>query len=158
MIRVLAFAAVLSASPAIVFAQTAQEAPAATAPATQGAQSADEAAFEARAEAFGQTMQAMAGEMSAAITAAGGDAAKQDADLDAIEARYQADVDAFAADLTAFVERQAALAPEEERAGMTAGVAAALPEIRGIPAMVRSQVEAAAVGVAAPEPTTPPAS
>ena len=121
-----------------------------------------EAEFEARAEVFGERMQAMADEMSAAITAAAGDAAKQDADLDAIEARYQADADAFAADLTAFVTAMAEAAPEEERAGMTASIAGAVPQIRSIPASVRSGVEQAATAgetaddeVPAPAPTTP---
>ena len=98
-------------------------------------------------------MQRMAEEMQAAITAAAGDAARQDADLDAIEVRYQPEIDAFAGALQTFVNAQAAAAPESERAGMTAGIAAALPQIRAIPQQIRAQVEQAAAQPAA----TPPA-
>lgn len=41
---------------------------------------------------------------------------------------------------------------------MMAGLAAAGPQIRAVPAQVRAQIEAAAVAPAAPAATTPPAS
>ena len=94
----------------------------------------------------------MAEEMRNAVSAAGGDAAKQGADLDAIELRYQADAEAFALALEAFVNQQAAGVPEDQRGAMTAGMTGALPQIRSYPQQVRAQVEAAA---AAPAPDGP---
>lgn len=149
MIRALVLAAALASAPALVLAQEA------AAPAAEAAPAPGEAEFETAAAAFGARIQAMGEEMQAAVTAAAGDAAKQDADLDAIEARYQPDVDAFLAALETFVQQQAAAAPEGERAEMTAGLTAAGPQIRAVPAQVRAQIEAAA---AAPAPAAPPAS
>ncbi|WGM32811.1 hypothetical protein [Brevundimonas sp. NIBR11] len=151
MIRALLVAAVLSTAAPAALAQTTAPAPSTEAPA---ADAPGEAEFEARAEAFGERMQQMGEEMQAAITAAAGDSAKQDADLDALEARYQPDVDAFVAALEGYVAQQAALVPEAQRAEMNAGIAAALPQIRAYPRQIRAQVEQAA---AAPAPT-PPAS
>lgn len=150
MIRVLLLAAVLSASAPVAFAQTAP-APSAEAPAD--APEPGEAEFDAKADAFGARMQQMGDEMQAAVTAAAGDASKQDADLDAIEARYQPDAEAFAVALEAFVNHQAAGQPEAERAAMTANILAAVPQIRSIPQQVRAQIEQAAVQAT----TTPPA-
>jgi hypothetical protein len=153
MIRAFVVAAAVMAAPLPALAQTA-EAPAAV----QAAEttSPEEAAFEVRAEAFGQRIQTMAGEMQAAVAA--GDAAKQDADLDAIQARYQPDVDAFVADLQAFVTSQTVGKTTEEVQGMETGLAMALPQIQGITGQVRSQVEqAAATAAATAAPATPPA-
>ena len=151
MIRALVLAVALSSVSSLPLAQEAPAAPPASAEVPQ-AQAAGEAEFEARAEAFGERMQAMAEEMRNAVGAAGGDAAKQDADLDAIELRYQADAEAFAVALEAFVNQQAAGVPEDQRGAMTAGMTAALPQIRSYPQQVRAQVEAAA---AAPAPDAP---
>jgi len=151
MIRVLVLAAALSASAPAAFAQTTPApAPSAEAPA---ADTPGEAEFEAKADAFGQRMQQMGQEMQAAVTAAAGDAAKQDADLDAIEAQYQPDAEAFAVALEGFVGQQVAAQPEAERAGMASNLLAALPQIRSIPQQVRAQIEQAAAQAA----TTPPA-
>ena len=128
-------------------AQTASAAPA-------QADAAGEAEFEAKADAFGVRMQQMGEEMEAAVTAAAGDADKQDADLDAIEARYQPDADAFGADLEAFINLQAATAPASERAGMAAAIQAAVPQIRSIPQQARTQIEAAAAQPAAAPPVS----
>lgn len=144
MIRALVLAAALSSGSTLALAQEAS-APA-PAPVEAQAEVSDtaEAEFQVRAEAFGGRMQAMAEEMQGAITSAGADAAKRTADLDAIEVRYQADVDDFALALEAFVSRQAAAAPEAERAAMTASIGAALPQIRSYPRQIRTQVETAA--------------
>jgi len=141
---------ILAASAVLAFAApaVAQEAPAAP-PAAEAADPA-EAALEAKGEAFGERMQLMAGEMQAAITAADGDSARAGAALDAIQAQYQPEADAFADELKAFLEAQAANAPtEEERAQAAAGISAAIPVIKGVPAMVRGQVEQAAAAAAA---------
>lgn len=154
MIRASVLAAALATAPTLVLAQEAA-APAAEAP---GAPAPGEAEFQAAAMAFGARIQAMGEEMQAAVTAAGGDAAKQDADLDAIEARYQPDIDAFIAALEGFVQQQAASSPESERAEMLAELAEAGPQIRAVPGQVRAQIEAAATAPAAPAAPTPPAS
>lgn len=99
MIRALVLAAALASAPALVLAQDAP------APAAEAAPAPGEAELEAAAAAFGARIQTMGEEMQAAVTAAGGDAAKQDADLDAIEARYQPDVDAFLAALETFLQQ-----------------------------------------------------
>lgn len=143
MIRALVLAAALASAPSLVLAQASgapAEAPAAPAP--------GEAEFEAAAAAFGARIQTMGEEMQAAVTAAAGDAARQDAELDAIEARYQPDVETFLAALETFVQRQSTAGPESERAQMMAGLAAAGPQIRAVPAQVRAQIEAAAAPAA----------
>lgn len=152
MIRALVLAAALASAPSFVLAQQAA-APAAEAPAASE-DAPGEAEFEARAEAFGERMQTMAEEMRNAVSASGGDAVKQDADLDAIELSYQPDVEAFAAALEAFVNQQALAVPEDQRGAMTAGMAAALPQIRAYPQQVRAQVEAAAVAPPAEAPAS----
>jgi hypothetical protein len=138
-----AVAALALAAPA--FAQTAPApAPApqaAPAPVAQDAESPEEAAFEAKADAFGQRMETMQHELQAAATAAGADAAKKKTDLDAIQARYQPEADAFAVDLQNFVQTAVAMVPEDQRAGAAAQIEAAVPQIRGLPAMIRGQVE-----------------
>ncbi|WP_309629601.1 hypothetical protein [Brevundimonas sp.] len=103
-----------------------------------------EAEFEATAEAFGEKMEAMLTEMQTAVADAGGDAARQVAALDTIEARYQPDADAFATAFEAFMNQQAAAAPETERAGILAGLAQALPQLRSVPRLIRAQAEQAA--------------
>ena len=141
--RLLAAASILTlviAAPALAQTptQTPAAPPAATAPATPS-DSAEEAAFNAKGEAFGKRMEAMAGEMQAAFTAAAGDQAKAKADLDAIQARYQPEADAFAMELESFGAAQAAQAPEEQRAAITSGIGSAIPIIKGVPAQVRSR-------------------
>lgn len=144
-------AAILTLSAAPAFAQDAAVVTA-TPDASVEAESAaspDEAAFEARAEAFGQGIAAMAEEMQAAIAAAGADTAKKTADLDAIQSRYQSSADTFAADLQTFVAAQAATRPAEEAAEMTEGLDGALVQIRGVPAQVEQAATAAPAAPAA---------
>jgi hypothetical protein len=113
-----------------------------------------EAAFEARAEAFEGRIRQMGEEMGVAIADAGPDLAKRDADLDAIEARYQPEIDAFVSDLEAFVGPQFATLPADQQAGARTGFEAGMAQIRGLPAMMRAQAEQAAD--APPAPTAPP--
>lgn len=144
----LAAAAVLAlASP--VFAQ---EAPAADPAAAAAAQA--EAAFEARAEAFQQAMGAMQGEMQAALTAAGSDRAKANADMDAIAARYQPQADAFANELDAFITSQLPVMPPEAQAQMAQMGPMLRGQITGAPATIKAgliQQAAAAAAPAAPQ-------
>jgi hypothetical protein len=60
------------------------------------------------------------------------DKAKAKTDLDAIQARYQPQADAFAAEVQTFAVAQGA--PPEQ-------VAAAMEQIKGIPAMVRAEID-----------------
>ncbi|WP_426052138.1 translation initiation factor IF-2 [Brevundimonas sp. SL161] len=143
MIRALVIAAALSTMAPAVSAQTAPATPA-------EAPSPGEAAFEATAEAFGAKVEAMQAEMQTA--AAEADAARRAASLDAIEARYQpdADADAFATAFEVFMNQQMAAAPETERPGMLAGLTQALPQLRSVPRLVRTQIEQAATAAPAP--------
>ena len=149
---------ILAASVVLAFAApaVAQEAPAPAAPPAAEAVDPAEAALEARGEAFGERMQAMAGEMQAAITAAGGDPAQATASLDAIVAQYQPEADAFANELQSFFDTKAASAGEEERAQILAQGPQVVATIKGVPAMVRGQVEqSAAAAAAAAAPAAP---
>lgn len=140
----LAAAAVLAfAAPA--FAQDAPAADPATAAAAQA-----EAAFEARAEAFQQSMAAMQGEMQTALTAAGSDQAKASTDLDAIAARYQPQANAFAAELDAFITSQLPVMPPEAQAQMAQMGPMLRGQITSAPATIKAGLIQAAAAPAAP--------
>lgn len=141
---------VLAAAAVLAFAVPAAARQAPAAPPAAEAVDPAEAAMKAKAEAFGARIEVMTGEMQAAITAAGGDTARAGAALDAIQARYQPEADALAEEMKAFLEGQAAEVSEEERAGVLAALAVAVPMIKGVPAMVRGQVEQGAAAAAAP--------
>lgn len=128
-------AAVLAAGPA--FAQTAPPSAEVAAPPP----SAEQIAFQTRADAFGAMIQTMAQEMQDAVTVAGADTAKRDTDLDAIETRYQPQVDEFIAALQTFVDGQAAAMPADQAEGMRAGLTTAMPRIRSVISTVRAQIE-----------------
>lgn len=145
--RSILFAAALMAATPVL----AQEAAPSSPPASDTA--AAEAAFEARAEAFEGRIRQMGEEMGVAIADAGPDLAKRDADLDAIEARYQPEIDAFVSDLEAFVGPQFAALPADQQAGARTGFEAGMAQIRGLPAMMRAQAEQSAD--APPAPTEP---
>ena len=148
----MSFRAVLAASAVFAFAAPAfaQDAPApAPAPAAPAAPSAEEAALQAKGEAFGARMQQMATEMQSAVTAAAGDTAKANADLDAIVARYQPEADAFGDEVAAFITAQSATAPEQQ-AQMAQMIPMITAEITGVPAKAKTDVLAAAASAAAP--------
>ena len=142
----------LAASAVLAFAvpAAAQEAPAPAAPPAAEAKSAAEIAFEAKGEAFQARMEQMQGELEAAINAAGGDQTKGMADVDAIIARYQPGLDTFIADFEAFLDAEAANAPDDaaraELAGAKVGVRTALG---GLPAQIRAGAQAALTAQAA---------
>ena len=108
----------------------------------------DEAQARQAFEAFGQRMEAMATEMQTA--AAQADKAQAKTDLDAIQARYQPDVDAFATEFQTFATARTAASGQDA----SAQIATAAQQIKGIPAMARAQIEAAANAPAA-APETP---
>ncbi|MBX9617121.1 MAG: hypothetical protein K2X25_16130 [Caulobacteraceae bacterium] len=140
--RSILFAAALMAATPALAQETAPTPPAASDAASDTADA--EAAFEARAEAFQGRIRQMGEEMGAAIAAAGTDRARRDADLDAVQSRYQPEMDAFAADLEAFVLPQIAAMPADQQSGARAGVEAGMTQLRGLPATVRAQAEQAA--------------
>jgi len=144
---------ILAASAALALAAPAfaQDAPAPSAPAATEQMDPVQAAFEAKGEAFGDHMRAMAGEMQAAVTAAGGDSARANAALDAIVARYQPEADSLAVDLQGFLDHVAATSTDsEKKAQLAAQGPMAIAQIKGVPAMVRAQIQAAAAAPAAP--------
>ncbi len=151
----MSFRAVLAASAVFAFAAPAfaQEAPAPApaAPAAPATESPEEAAMEAKGEAFGARMQQMAMEMQTAVTAAAGDTAKANTDLDAIVARYQPDADGFADEVGAFIAAQSASAGAEDQAEMATAGPAAIAQIKSIPAMIKGQVMASVAAAAAPD-------
>jgi hypothetical protein len=151
----MSFRAVLAASAVFAFASPAfaQDAPApapAPAPAAPATTSPEEAAMEAKGNAFGQRMEQMATEMQAAMTAAAGDTAKATTDLNAIAARYQPDADAFAADLEMFIAAQSATATPEQQAQAAQMGPAMVAQIKSIPNVIKDQALASAAAPAAP--------
>jgi len=140
----------LAAAAVLAFAAPvfAQEAPAADPAAAAAAQA--EAAFEAKAEAFQQVMATMQGEMQTALTAAGSDQARANADLDAIAARYQPQADAFALELDAFITSQLPVMPPEAQAQMAQMGPALRSQITGVPATIKAGLIQAAATAAAP--------
>ena len=124
-----------------VFAQTAPSAD------PVAAAAAAEAAFTARAEAFQQAMGTMQGEMQTALTAAGADRVKANADLDAIAARYQPQADAFANEMDAFITSQIPVMPPEAQAQMAQMGPAVRARITGAPATIKAElIQQAATG------------
>ena len=110
----------------------------------------EEAAFEAKAEAFQQAMGAMQGEMQTALTAAGPDQAKANADMDAIAARYQPQADAFATELDAFITSQLSVMPPEAQAQMAQMGPMLRGQITTAPATIKAGLLQAAATAAVP--------
>jgi hypothetical protein len=141
---------ILAASAVLAFAAPAfaQDAPAA--PPAAEAPSAAEVELEATGEAFKARMEQMQGEIEAAITGAGADQAKGMADVDAILARYQPDIEGFIVAFEAFMDTEAAGAPDDatrqEMLGAKAGVRMALT---GLPAQIRTAAQASFAAQAA---------
>ena len=148
---VLAAAAVLAFS-SPVLAQEATQPTAPEAPARQP--SAEELAFAQRADAFDGRMQAMVGEIQAALSEPGTDANQKMGVIDGILGTYTPEINTFADELNTFLllaqsrstnpEEQAAIAQALQNG--PAGVRAIPTQIRAsvIDAIARAQAEAAA--------------
>jgi hypothetical protein len=80
----------------------------------------------------------MQGEMQAALTAAGADRARANADMDAIAARYQPQADAFANELDAFITSQLPVMPAAEQAQMAQMGPMVRAQIMGAPATIKA--------------------
>ncbi|MDP1777020.1 MAG: hypothetical protein Q8K90_00210 [Brevundimonas sp.] len=124
-----------------------QDAPAAD-PAATAAEA--ETAFEAKAETFQHAMMTMQGEMQTALTAAGADQARANADMDAIANRYQPQADAFAVELDAFITSQLPVMPPEGQAQMAQMGPMLRGQIMGAPATIKAGLLQAAAAAAAP--------
>jgi hypothetical protein len=155
-LTVLAAAAVLAmASPSL--AQDAGAAPTAPPAAPQAPLSPEDQAFQTRATAFDGRMQTMSAEISAAVQAAGTDAAQADAAAVGVLANYEADITAFASELEAFLDTKIASAgSDQERTELTQVRANAPQAVRAIPQQIRGAVQQA-VARAAAAPVAPPA-
>lgn len=135
-IRMILAASALLAFGAPAFAQDAPPAP----PAAPAVDAAAQAAFEAKGEAFEAAVEEMTREMQAAATAAAGDTAKANADLDAIAARFQPRADAFANELDAFLASQLPAMPPEVQAQMAQMGPMLRAQITGIPTATKAGV------------------
>jgi len=101
-------------------------------------------------------MGTMQEEMQAALTAAGTDQVKANADLDAIAARYQPQADTFANELDAFITSQRPVMPPEAQAQMAQMGPALRAQITGAPATIKAGlIQQAAAAAAAPAPAAP---
>ena len=149
-------AALFVAAP--VMAQTPPPAADAPAPARAPA-SPEEAALNAKAEAFSARMEQAGHQLEAALTAAGGDAAKATADTDAILNGIRPEVETFATEVETFLNGESAKATDaEEKTGLAQAAAQAGAAIRAIPDQVRAGIqERLANPASATAPAGPPA-
>ena len=110
-------------------------------PAVQGAEALTEADLDAASDAFEARMEAMGAELETVVSANMGDAARVDAEVSAVLARYSPDIEAFATQLQTFLTQQAAAAetPQEAQALNSAATTAAAA-IRSIPGQVRAGI------------------
>ena len=92
----------------------------------------------------------MQGEMQTALTAAGADQARANADLDAIAVRYQPQAEAFATELDAFITSQMPVMPPEAQAQMAQMGPMLRAQITGAPATIKAGLLQAAAAAAAP--------
>lgn len=142
-----AAALAVCAAPA-AFAQDAAPA----APVAQPAPSPEEAAFQAKGEAFNAEAQRMKAELDAVIEDPALDPATKQTRADAIITRYEPAFSAFADELGAFF-RTFAEKPEnaENKDQILAAAEAAPAQIRAVPAQIRQAVAQAVTAPAAPD-------
>ncbi|WP_339932570.1 hypothetical protein [uncultured Brevundimonas sp.] len=133
MIKALSLAAALAFATPALAGMVPQAAPAAA------AKSAEEVAFEARAEVFKARMAQMNTEFEAAVDGAGGDQTRGMAAVNAVLARYQPDIAAFLTDFDQFIDSQAAGAPDDAaRQGMGAAKTAVRQSLEAMPDQMRA--------------------
>ena len=141
MIPLIAVAVLAVAAPALA-RQNPPPAAVAEAPKT-----AEEIAFQARADAFKIRMMQMQSEFQAAVAGAQGDEARGLAAVDAVLARYQPDVAAFLGDFDRFIDTQVATAPDDtSRQALTAAKTAVRQSLEGMPAQMRAGARTAIAG------------
>lgn len=164
----IAAALMLAATPAAVLAQEAAQdvAPPSGAPGEAAqADSPEEAALEAKGEAFEAQMNQMSAELEAIVGDPTKDAATATAEADAVVDRYAPGMTAFAAEVEAFLKAEADK-PEnaDKKDEMVAAGAQAAAAISAIPDQVRAGVrrgiaerDAALTTTPAPTPAPAPA-
>lgn len=141
-----AFAAALAAgSPSL-----AQDA--APPPTPASAPAASDAGINAAAETFRTQVEAMNGEVRAAVQAAGSNRRRASARVEEILARYQPGIEGFAVQLEAwFGQRAAAAATDEARASVLQTGVASVARVRAVPDQVRAGLAQQAQARAVPE-------
>ena len=154
-------ALMLAAGPAVVLAQEAAAPPSGAPGEAAAAETPEEAALEAKGEAFEAQMDQMAAELEAIVADQSKDAATATAEADAVVDRYQPGMAAFGAEVEAYLKAEADK-PEnaDKKDEMVAAGAQAGAAIAGLPEQIRTGVrqaiaERAAAPMPAPAPTTP---
>ena len=151
-------ALMLAATPAAVLAQDATPPSGAPGEAAQ-ADSPEEAALEAKGEAFEAQMDQMSAELEAIVADQSKDAATATAEADAVVDRYQPGMAAFGAEVEAYLKAEADK-PEnaDKKDEMIAAGAQAGAAIAGLSEQIRTGVrQAIAERAAAPAPAPVPA-
>jgi hypothetical protein len=147
----LAAAAALTLFAAPAFAAVQDPPPPAPAITAQPAPSPEEAAFAAKGEAFNVEAERMGAELETIMGDASLDGANKKARTDAVLTQYEPKFVAFADEYGAFL-RQIAEKPEnaEKKTEILAAADAASAQLRGVPAQIRTAIEAALAAPPAP--------
>ena len=147
----LAAAAALTLFAAPAFAAVQDPPPPAPAITAQPAPSPEEAAFAAKGENFNVEAERMGAELETIMGDASLDGATKKARTDAVLTQYEPKFVAFADEYGAFL-RQIAEKPEnaEKKTEILAAADAASAQLRGVPAQIRTAIEAALAAPPAP--------
>nr|WP_312162528.1 translation initiation factor IF-2 [Brevundimonas diminuta] len=147
----LAAAAALTLFTAPAFAAVQDPPPPAPAITAQPAPSPEEAAFAAKGEAFNVEAERMGAELETIMDDASLDGATKKARTDAVLTQYEPKFVAFADEYGAFL-RQIAEKPEnaEKKTEILAAADAASAQLRGLPAQIRTAIDAALAAPPAP--------
>jgi len=147
----LAAAAVLTLFAAPAFAAVQDPPPPAPAITAQPAPSPEEAAFAAKGEAFNVEAERMGAELETIMDDASLDGATKKARTDAVLTQYEPKFAAFADEYGAFL-RQMAEKPEnaEKKTEILAAADSASAQLRGLPAQIRTAIDAALAAPPAP--------
>jgi hypothetical protein len=147
----LAAAAALTLFAAPAFAAVQDPPPPAPAITAQPAPSPEEAAFAAKGETFNVEAERMGAELETIMDDASLDGATKKARTDAVLTQYEPKFAAFADEYGAFL-RQMAEKPEnaEKKTEILAAADAASAQLRGLPAQIRTAIDAALAAPPAP--------
>ncbi|MGX1586503.1 translation initiation factor IF-2 [Brevundimonas diminuta] len=147
----LAAAAALTLFAAPAFAAVQDPPPPAPAITAQPAPSPEEAAFQIKGDAFQVEAERMGAELETIMDDASLDAATKKTRTDAVLNQYEPKFAAFADEYGAFL-RQMAEKPEnaENKADILAAADGASAQLRGVPAQIRTAIEAALAAPPAP--------
>lgn len=151
-------ALMLAAAPVAVLAQDGAAPPSGAPGAAEDAQSPEEAALEAKGEAFEAQMDQMSAELEAIVDDETKDAATATAEVDAVVDRYAPGMAAFGAEVEAYLKAEAEK-PEnaDKKDEIVAAAAQAGAAIAGLPEQIRAGVHQAIAERAAAAPAPAPA-